>query len=101
MGRTKTYEAIIKGKPIPEPSVGESFRVLTHELQALALDVKVFDHDGNVIDISASEEDVKNAPAQETVFEVADGGFAVTDDSGNELPPEAAVAGIDDFGYDM
>ncbi|MBO4218895.1 MAG: DNA-directed RNA polymerase subunit beta, partial [Erysipelotrichaceae bacterium] len=28
IGRTRTYEAIIKGKPIPKPTVGESFRVL-------------------------------------------------------------------------
>ncbi len=38
-GRTKTYEAIIKGKDIPEPGIPESFRVLMHELQALAIDV--------------------------------------------------------------
>jgi DNA-directed RNA polymerase subunit beta len=40
-GRTKTYEAIIKGKDIPEPGVPESFRVLKHELQALAIDVRL------------------------------------------------------------
>lgn len=36
-GRIKTYEAIIKGKDIPEPGVPESFRVLMHELQRCLL----------------------------------------------------------------
>jgi DNA-directed RNA polymerase subunit beta len=35
------YEAIIKGEPIPEPGVPESFRVLIKELQALGMDVKI------------------------------------------------------------
>ncbi len=61
VGRTKTYDAIMKGKPIPEPSIGESFRVLTHELQALALDVKVLDHQGEEIDISLHDDDIKGA----------------------------------------
>lgn len=55
VGRTKTYEAIIKGKDIPEPGIPESFRVLTHELQALAIDVKMLDEDGNEVDISKDD----------------------------------------------
>ncbi|MEG0330301.1 MAG: DNA-directed RNA polymerase subunit beta [Longicatena sp.] len=55
MGRTKTYEAIIKGKDIPEPGIPESFRVLKHELQALAIDVKMLDEDGNEVDINKEE----------------------------------------------
>ncbi|MFI3284188.1 MAG: DNA-directed RNA polymerase subunit beta [Erysipelotrichaceae bacterium] len=54
-GRTKTYEAIIKGKDIPEPGLPESFRVLKHELQALAIDVKMLDEAGNEIDIRKEE----------------------------------------------
>ncbi len=54
-GRTKTYEAIIKGKDIPEPGIPESFRVLKHELQALAIDVKMLDEEGNEVDISKDD----------------------------------------------
>jgi len=39
-GRAKTYEAIVKGDNLPEPSIPESFNVLVHELRGLALDVK-------------------------------------------------------------
>jgi len=38
-GRTKMYEAIIKGDFPPQPGVPESFKVLVKELQALALEV--------------------------------------------------------------
>ena len=38
-GRTKTYEAIIKGEEMPEADLPESFKVLLKEFQALALDV--------------------------------------------------------------
>jgi DNA-directed RNA polymerase subunit beta len=40
-GRTKTYEAIVKGEQIVEPGVPESFRVLVKELQSLGLSVEV------------------------------------------------------------
>jgi len=41
VGRVKTYEAIVKGEPIQEPGVPESFRVLVKELQSLGLSVEV------------------------------------------------------------
>ncbi len=100
-GRTKTYEAIIKGKPLPKPSVPESFRVLTHELQALALDVEIFDEDGNVLDISQSEEDSKStvAPVAEAGIDESDVADLHTVSDDMDMPAEAAVAGFDD--YDM
>lgn len=57
MGRTKTYEAIIKGKNIPDPGIPESFRVLKHELQALAIDVKLLDEEGNEVDLKKGDDD--------------------------------------------
>ena len=38
-GRTHAFQAIIKGQPIPEPAIPESFKVLTKELAGLALDI--------------------------------------------------------------
>ena len=40
-GRAKTYEAIVKGEPMPEPGLPESFNVLMHELKGLGLDVRL------------------------------------------------------------
>ncbi|MGL5122696.1 MAG: DNA-directed RNA polymerase subunit beta [Fusobacteriaceae bacterium] len=51
-GRTKTYEAIIKGEEMPEPDLPESFKVLLKEFQALALDVELFDAEDNLINVS-------------------------------------------------
>ncbi len=41
MGRAKTYESIVKGEPMPEPGLPESFNVLMHELKGLGLDIKL------------------------------------------------------------
>src|SRR5213075_1539737 len=41
MGRTKIYEAIVKGEAAMEPGVPESFNVLIRELQSLCLDVEL------------------------------------------------------------
>ncbi len=38
-GRTLAFQAIIKGQPIPEPAIPESFKVLTKELAGLAIDI--------------------------------------------------------------
>ena len=38
-GRSKVYEAIVKGQNLPEPGIPESFNVLVKELQALGLKV--------------------------------------------------------------
>jgi len=52
VGRAKTYEAIIKGNNIPKPGMPEAFRVLTKELQGLAIDVKLLDNESKEIDVS-------------------------------------------------
>ncbi|HOA85608.1 MAG TPA: DNA-directed RNA polymerase subunit beta, partial [Bacillota bacterium] len=51
-GRRRAYEAIIKGQNIPTPGVPESFKVLVKELQSLCLDVRVYDRDGNEVQLS-------------------------------------------------
>ncbi|MBC7261137.1 MAG: DNA-directed RNA polymerase subunit beta, partial [Chloroflexi bacterium] len=53
--RVKAYEAIVKGEPIQEPSVPESFRVLVKELQGLALSVQVLNENGELIQFGREE----------------------------------------------
>jgi len=55
-GRVKAYEAIVKGQNIPQPGIPESFRVLTKELQSLALDIRVLDENGEEIELSQLSE---------------------------------------------
>jgi DNA-directed RNA polymerase subunit beta len=43
LGRSKVYEAIVKGENAPKPGIPESFNVLIKEIQALCLDIKFVD----------------------------------------------------------
>jgi DNA-directed RNA polymerase subunit beta len=61
-GRTKTYEAIVKGENVPESGVPESFKVLVKELQSLGLDVRVFSEENKEIDIKESIEEEGDIP---------------------------------------
>ncbi|KRN03147.1 DNA-directed RNA polymerase subunit beta [Levilactobacillus senmaizukei DSM 21775 = NBRC 103853] len=66
VGRVKTYEAIVKGDPIPKPGVPESFRVLVKELQSLGLDMKVLNGNKEEIelrDMDDDDDDVVNVDA--------------------------------------
>ena len=40
-GRSKAYEAIVKGDPMPTPGIPESLNVLLHELRGLGLSIKL------------------------------------------------------------
>ena len=40
-GRSKAYEAIVKGEPMPNPGIPESLNVLLHELQGLGLSINL------------------------------------------------------------
>ena len=57
VGRVKTYEAIVKGDPIPRPGIPESFRVMLKELQSLGLDIVVQDEEGNAVDMRQEFDD--------------------------------------------
>ena len=51
-GRTKIYEAIVKGEAAIEPGVPESFNVLIRELQSLCLDVELMKKPKDVPDLA-------------------------------------------------
>ncbi len=55
-GRTKTYESIVKGQPMPEADAPESFRVLIKEFQSLGLDVTLYDKEGERIKLDKNIE---------------------------------------------
>ena len=60
VGRVKTYEAIVKGENIPKSGIPESFKVLVKELQSLALDIRILNHNMEEIDLDASLDDDDN-----------------------------------------
>ncbi len=56
VGRSKTYEAIIKGEPITNINVPESFNVLVRELKGLGLNVELLSGEGKVLDTDTKSE---------------------------------------------
>ncbi|MDR3257167.1 MAG: DNA-directed RNA polymerase subunit beta [Mycoplasmataceae bacterium] len=67
-GRNLTYSAIVKGKPFPLPSIPESFKLLTKQLQGLALGVLVKKEDG-------TDEDMNNYTSVITDDEMKESGM--------------------------
>ena len=99
-GRTKTYEAIVKGQNIPTPGIPESFKVLVKELQSLCLDIHVLDEDGAEIELSEVYGD--DAPAYASIDDVnraADLPKPEDGDLDDEPIDDEDVIDEDDFDY--
>ena len=111
-GRTKAFEAIVKGENIPAPGIPESFKVLVKELQSLALDIRVLDEKGEEIELSQLIED--DSPSYANLEEVeaavdraasagnVDEDYESEDDEADEFEGEFDDDGVyeDAEGYD-
>ena len=68
VGRVKVYEALVKGKPIDQAGIPESFRVLIKEFQALGLDVQIVNNEDKLVDLKemeAEEDDTESLKIEE------------------------------------
>ena len=110
VGRVKTFEAIVKGQPIAEPGIPESFKVLVKELQALALDVKILTENDEEIDLPELSQDEQDKIGPEADVEndlkkiTIDIDDVISDVSGDEksdveleIEEETNPAGVDDI----
>ena len=62
-GRSRAYEAIVKGDNIPRPGIPESFKVLVRELQSIGLDIQVAKKNGEEVNLMSDCDDIrKSAP---------------------------------------
>ena len=86
------YEAIKKGRDLPEPGMPESFKVLVNELKALAIDVTLIASDNAVVDIVETEE-VKPFGISEALESV------LSDTLGME--PEAVREAVEEISEDI
>jgi len=66
-GRSKAYEAIIKGKTIEKLNVPESFNVLVRELKGLALSVELLDGNDDPVDLENRNEEREEKKVEEIV----------------------------------
>ena len=94
-GRTKTYAAIQNGRDIPEPGMPESFRVLTHELQSLALDITFLDDDGNSVEVGKMDENLTPNQQELVLSPIDDEIEPQPAESDDDEPLEAVVVGAD------
>jgi DNA-directed RNA polymerase subunit beta len=90
-GRTKTYEAIVKGESVPEAGVPESFKVLVKELQSLGLDVRVLSDEHKLIEIKESVDEDNDAVVIDKA--ILDDLMALEDDS-DEFKKSGFTEGI-------
>ena len=73
IGRNKTYEAIVKGLPISEPGIPESFKVLIKEFQSLGLDIKILTKENQEVSLNElSMDDSEPAPLMPKQKDVPD-----------------------------
>jgi DNA-directed RNA polymerase subunit beta len=65
-GRSRAYEAIVKGENLMRPGIPESFKVLVRELQSIGLDLSVIkkDEDGQEHEIDLMSDDSASKKAQ-------------------------------------
>jgi DNA-directed RNA polymerase subunit beta len=57
-GRVKIYESIVKGEPATTAGMPEAFNVLVQEIRGLALDMSVYDADGNLVPLTERDEEL-------------------------------------------
>ncbi len=62
-GRNNVYESIVKGQPISEPGIPESFKVLVKELQSLGMDIKILTEDNREIELTELTNDDIDIPS--------------------------------------
>ena len=100
VGRLKTYEAIVKGESIPKPGIPESFRVLTKELQSLALDLKLYKQDEHVELKESIEDDNDSIVPSDMMTSLSseEDGMSVEEDG--ELTNEELNQGTSDYELD-
>lgn len=69
-GRSRAYEAIVKGDNIPRPGIPESFKVLVRELQSIGLDITVAKKGGEEVDLMSDTDDLRKSSAKRTLSDI-------------------------------
>lgn len=100
VGRVKTYEAIVKGENIPKSGIPESFKVMVKELQSLALDIKILNHNMEEIDLDASFEDDDDGVVSEDLMQAMEDKDGIADTFDEDDLDDASMVLDDDFDED-
>ncbi len=71
-GRSKIYEAIVKGDPSATPGVPESFNVIVQEMRGLALDFTIYDAQGKRIALTERDQELIDKSGSGSGFDKED-----------------------------
>ncbi|MEI8389104.1 MAG: DNA-directed RNA polymerase subunit beta [bacterium] len=69
-GRSRAYEAIVKGENLQRPGIPESFKVLVRELQSIGLDITVAKRGGFEVDLMSDTDEMKRAVPKRTLSDI-------------------------------
>lgn len=69
-GRSRAYEAIVKGENLQRPGIPESFKVLVRELQSIGLDITVAKRGGFEVDLMSDTDEIKRAVPKRTLSDI-------------------------------
>jgi len=98
IGRSKAYEATIKGEDIQEPRIPESFNVLVKELQGLGLEVNLISEEAHG-DVAIEAEKIIEESYEENITELEGSKLMMGDQAAKEMPNVDLDAdnSVDDF----
>jgi len=69
-GRSRAYEAIVKGENLQRPGIPESFKVLVRELQSIGLDITVAKKSGLEVDLMSDTDEVRRSIPKRTLSDI-------------------------------
>lgn len=69
-GRSRAYEAIVKGENLQRPGIPESFKVLVRELQSIGLDITVAKRGGEEVDLMSDSDNLRKAAPKRTLTDL-------------------------------
>ena len=101
VGRVKAYEAIVKGENIPKSGVPESFKVMVKELQSLALDIRILNHNMEEIDLDASLEDDDDTVSEDILTTMEEGDIPAETFTEDDLDEANMILEEDDESFDF
>ena len=104
VGRAHAYESIIKSQPIPTPGMPEAFKVFNKELKGLCMSVKLFDKEGNTIDMDklAQQSLIEERKSNSNIHKdfARDFTLSAADAAPESLAEQVAEAGLNPYAGD-
>jgi DNA-directed RNA polymerase subunit beta len=102
VARDRTFDAIASGKPLPDTSIPEAFRVLTRELQSLGIHVELINQDGeNEVNRSIVDHTIRQVETNRVSYNYISASNLTFDDEAKVEESTEAVAQVEEADDDI